>query len=363
MKRTVPTLLVLLAATLQLSACSGNGESKAPPTKPVVVLKSYSITLHDQLEVPGTATASESVEITSRVAGRLRAIHFTDGQQVRKGDLIIALEQKEEQAQLAAATAQLAEHSREIKRLERLLANKAAAARDLDARKTLATITASEIKQIEARIDDLTLRAPFDGTLGIRRISPGALIQPGQVIATLTATNPIKLDFSIPATALAGIAAGTAVQARADTLPDRIFRGEIAALDSKIDPLTRAILARAVIDNSDGALIPGMLMHVTVLQHERQALVVPEECITQKQRGHFLTLVNNDNEVELRPVSIGARQNGLVEIRDGLAAGERVIVRGMGFVKPGQRVAIAETWERIRPSQFPQPGESGPSNP
>lgn len=344
--------ILFIAIPALLMAGCGNDEQRNMPEKPVVALKAYSMVLHDRVEALGTAGASESINITAKTTGKLDKIAFTDGQKVNKGDVIVRLDQGEEQAQLAAAVAQLNEHKREIKRLEELLAKRAAATRDLDERKTLAAITAGNVAEIKARIEDLTIRAPFSGTLGIRRVSPGALVQPGQIITSLDATDPIKLDFTIPATALRGIGIGTAIEAWADTQPDLKLRGTIKALDSHIDPLTRSILARAEIDNGDGALIPGMLMHVTILQNERSALIVPEESITQKGEKHFLTLVGGDGKTEIRAVTIGARHDGIVEIEQGLSAGDLVIVRGMGFVKPGQKVAISETWETIKDSQF-----------
>jgi membrane fusion protein (multidrug efflux system) len=351
--RSLPLLTVGLLALL-LSACGDQGDSsRKAPAKPVVVLKAYALTLSDQVEALGTAQANESITITAKISGRLEEIAFTDGQQVHKGDLIARLDQKEEQAQLTAAEVQLAEHTREVKRLQTLLARKAAATRDLDERKTLAAVAASNIQQIKARISELTLKAPFDGKIGIRRVSPGALIQPGQVIATLDEIDPIKLDFSIPSTMLQGLKPGDRIEARAEALGDHLFTGTVSATDSRIDPLTRSMLLRAMIDNPEGQLIPGMLMRVTLLANEREAMVVPEESITQKQDRHFITLVTADGKAEVRAVQIGLRRDGLVEIRQGLVAGELVVVRGMGFIKSGQAVSVSETWEKIRDSQFP----------
>ncbi|MDT8377053.1 MAG: efflux RND transporter periplasmic adaptor subunit [Mariprofundaceae bacterium] len=339
---------------LLFSACGDQGGNSVKlPAKPVVVLKAHTLMLSDQMEALGTAQANESITITAKVSGRLEEIAFTDGQQVRKGDLIVRLDQDEEYAQLIAAEVQLAEHTREVKRLQTLLARRAAATRELDERKTLAAVAASNIEQIKARISELTLKAPFDGKVGIRRVSPGALIQPGQVIVTLDEIDPIKLDFSIPSTMLQGLKPGDRIEARAEALGDRVFTGRVTATDSRIDPLTRSMLLRAIIDNPDGELIPGMLMRVTLLANEREAVVVPEESITQKQERHFITLVTADGKAEIRAVQTGLRRDGLVEIRQGLAAGELVVVRGMGFVKPGQAVSVSETWETIRDSQFP----------
>ncbi|MCF7821290.1 MAG: efflux RND transporter periplasmic adaptor subunit [Mariprofundaceae bacterium] len=350
--RSLPLLTVGLLALL-FSACGEQGDSsRKAPVKPVVVLKAYAFTLNDQVEALGTAQANESITITAKISGRLEKIAFNDGQQVKKGDVIAVLDQDEEQAQLMAAEVQLAEHVREVKRLQTLLARKAAAMRDLDERKTLAAVTASNVSEIKARISELTLKAPFDGKIGIRRVSPGALVQPSQVITTLDQIDPIKLDFSIPSTMLQGLQVGDRIEARADALQGQVFIGTISATDSRVDPLTRSILLRAIIDNARGQLIPGMLMRVTILANERQALMVPEECVTQKQDKHYLTLVDTDGKAEIRPVSIGARQRGLTEILDGLTAGELVVVRGMGFVKPGTKLQVTETWDRIKDSQF-----------
>jgi len=336
-----------------ISACDGQADkTKISAAKPVVVLKAYSMPLSDQTQSLGTAQANESITITSKLAGRLEKIAFDDGQQVHKGDVIAQLDQDEELAQLEAASVQLAEHSREVKRLQELLARRAAATRELDERKTLLALTASNIEQIRARISELTLKAPFDGKIGIRRVSPGALIQPGQVIATLDQVNPIKLDFSIPANMLQGLKVGDRIEAQADALGDQVFTGTVSATDSRVDPLTRSMLMRAIIENPDGRLIPGMLMRVTLMANQRDALMVPEEGLTQKQEKHFLTLVTPDGNAELRSVQPGLRRDGLVEITRGLNAGEMVVVRGMGFVKPGAPVSISESWERIRDSQF-----------
>lgn len=356
-KHWITTALLCLPALL-LGSCgnepAGTGAKKA---QEVVVLKAYRSPIQDRIEALGTAQARESITITARAAGILDDVLFKDGQQVKKGDVIVKIDQDEAQAQLAAAVAQLAEHQREITRLQGLVARKAASTRDLDMRKTQAAITASNIKEIKARIHELTLTAPFAGKLGIRRISPGALVQPGQVITTLDAVDQLKVDFSIPSTMLGHIRVGTPLELRADALPDHIFTGTVTATDSRIDPNTRSLLLRASIDNSKGDLLPGMLMHVTLSTSPREALMVPEESVTQKEDKHYLTLVNGKGNAEIRQVQIGVRQQGLVEILQGLHEGEKLVVRGMGFAKAGKPVHVSETWGRIKDSQFQTPEE------
>jgi len=346
-----PLQLLPFLLPLFLFGCSSD-EMQQRPTKPIVVLKVFTATLYDRTDALGTAGANESIDITAKISGRLDEVLFTDGQKVRKGDVIVKLDQSEEQAQLTSAKAKLAEHQREIHRIEILIKNRAAATRDLDERKTLADMAAGTVTEIESRIDELTLRAPFAGTLGIRRVSPGSLVQSGQIITTLDADDPIKLNFSIPATSMHGMKAGTPIIAEVDTNADLHFKGTISALDSRIDPVTRSVLARAIIPNPEGKLIPGMLMRITILQNERRALIVPEESITQKQEKHFVTVIDGESKAAIKPVVIGTRHDGIVEIREGLSEGDLVVVRGMGFIKPGQTVTISETWDTIRNSQF-----------
>lgn len=337
-----------LLLTLLLSACDNQPlPGKQAEERPVVVFKAHPVALFDRTEALGTARSRESVDISARVVGRVEEILFSDGQQVNRGQVIVRMDQDEAQAQLAAATAQLAEHRREIKRLETLLARKAAARRDLDERKTLATVAANTIKQITARIDELTLKAPFAGRLGIRRVSPGAMLQPGDVITTLDDASLIKLDFTIPSTELAGLRVGAEIQASCDALPGTTFSGRLSGIDSRIDPVSRSILLRAEIDNRDGRVMPGMLMRIALRKHERESFLVPEESVTQKQDKHFLTLVNTDGKAEIRAVETGLRRYGQVEIIAGLAAGELVVVRGMGFIKPGQHLTVSETWQSL----------------
>ena len=291
---------------LLLSSCGDQDVKRAVRgATPVAIFAAQQVTLNSRIEAIGTVKADESVTITSRVVGRVDEVLFRDGQQVKKGDLLVRMEQKVEQAQLASTTAKLTEHQREIKRLETLLARKAAPRRTLDERKTLHTVTASAVQEIRARIEELTLRAPFSGRLGIRRVSPGAMVQSGSVITTLDATDKIKVDFTVPSTQLNGLTVGAEIQASSGLLDGEIFTGRLTAMDSRIDPTTRSMLLRAEIDNQSGELIPGMLMQIVVKGASREVLAVPEESITQKQEKHFLTLVGSSNKAKLRRVEIG----------------------------------------------------------
>lgn len=332
-----------------------NPEQPPRPAPPVIALEVYTETLSDKVQALGTAISNEAVDITATTAETIAEILFTDGSFVEKGTVILRLDQQEEQAQLDAARARLDEHNRELARLNKLLKDKAASRRERDERLTLKRITENEIKQIEARIDDLTLRAPFDGVLGVRRLSAGALVQPGQLITTIDDTNPIKLDFSIPSVYLSGLKPGIPIIAHSDALPERVFNGKVSTINSRIDPVTRTVLVRAILDNDDGAIRPGLLMQVTLLEDEHDAVMVPEESIVQRADKHFVFVVKNDSTAEKRQVTIRVRQPGKVEITQGLQPGETIVVRGMGEINDGDQLSVQSRWNSIRDSQFAAP--------
>ena len=346
----LPVSLVAAAAVglYFLLGDSGDRAGKNTAT-PVQVLKVYEDIIYDNVESLGTTRANESIEVTANVAETITRIGFEDGQSVQQGDLIALLSQQEERAQLAAAQARLRENQRELKRLKTLLKNKAAAQREYDERLTLIEITKREIEEIEARVADRTLRASFDGVLGIRRVSVGALVQPGEIITTLDDVSRMKLDFTVPSIYMDSLKPGVAIEARRDGINDETFRGEIYSVNSRIDPITRSVLVRAILPNDTGILKPGLLMRVALLRNEREALVVAEESLLQRAQDHFVLVVpEGGGPVEQRKVEVGMRRPGMVEVLSGLEAGELVVTRGVNMVAEGTEVKIAEAWNRIR---------------
>lgn len=308
--------------------------------KSVQVVAAKLETIHDEIEALGTAYANEAVNITSTDTDKIVEIRFEDGQAVKKGDVIVVLEQEEELAQKKAEEAQVAEHERELKRLDDLLKRNATAKNEYDGRKTLLSISKHRISEIQARIDDKTIRAPFDGVLGLRKISVGSLVAPGDVITTLDDISKIKLDFSIPSVYLDVVKENLAIQAKSDAYSGKAFAGKVTKISPRIDPITRTVEVRALLPNPDLTIKPGMLLRVHLLRNEREAIMIPEEAIIQLQRLHYVMVVTEDNIVERKQVDIGKRQPGLVEIIAGLQVGEQVIIRGITSVRSGDEVQI-----------------------
>ncbi|MFQ5347105.1 MAG: efflux RND transporter periplasmic adaptor subunit [Rhodothalassiaceae bacterium] len=296
----------------------------------------------DRIEAIGTAIADESVILTARVAEAVRAVHFEDGQIVEKGAVLVAFEHDEESAALAEARAALVEAQRQLERIRDLVARGNATLATRDERVRAVDEARARVAAAEARVEDRILRAPFSGVLGLRQVSVGAVVTPGTPVTTLDDVFPIKVDFAIPERFLSALAPGQTIIARAAAFPGETFRGTVKTIDSRVDPVTRAVTVRAAIPNEDARLRPGMLLTVEVISRKRRSLAVPEEAIVPIGRAQYVFVVTGENTTERRQVSTGIRRPGVVEILDGLEAGETVVVAGALRLRPGQPVRIIE---------------------
>jgi membrane fusion protein, multidrug efflux system len=192
------------------------------------------------------------------------------------------------------------------------------------------------------RLNKTALRAPFPGIVGLRRVSPGDYLQPGQDIVNLEAITPIKLDFRIPEIHLPRLASGQRVAVAVDAYPDRSFAGEIYAIDPGFDPQTRTIQLRARMPNPDGALRPGMFARVQLeLARREDAILIPEQAIVPKGADKFVYRVSDDKAL-LTSVRIGERLTGAVEIVEGLRRGDRVVIAGQTKIRDGAAVSVVD---------------------
>jgi len=275
----------------------------------------------------GTLRAWESVLITSTVAETVASLHFEDGARVKQGQLLVTLQQDEEQASLREQQELLREQEREVARLENLVRSNQVAQTELDQRRTLAAIARNRIEQEKARIEDRNITAPFAGVLGLRQLSPGALVAPGDAITTLDDISRMRLDFTVPARFLRFLQPGQQIEATTAAYPE-VFTGTLTAMDSRVNPVNRSITARATFENVDGQLKPGLLMRVIVLGDTRQTLMIPEESLTSRASDHFVWRVEG-GRAERIEVEIGDRRPGWVEVLAGLQAGDLVVRDGV----------------------------------
>lgn len=342
-------LPAVLAACALIAACGkGEGDAAAQGQRggadrnrpvPVVVETVRQQPWTDTLRALGTVQARESVTVTAKVSETVQRVHFESGDRVPRGAPLVTLSGQQQQAALASAEAAAREAEQLFARQEQLAAQQLIARASLDTQRAARDTARAQVATIRANLSDRVIRAPFAGVLGLRQVSPGALVTPGTVIATLDDIARVYVDFPVPETELADVAPGQAITGRSGTYADREFTGTVQTVSARLDAGTRAATVRGDFANPDGALKPGMLMDVQLARGTRQALVVPEIAVQQVGTETFVWRVKQDGSVEKAPVAVGGRVPGKAMIREGIAAGERIVTEGVGKVQAGSKVA------------------------
>lgn len=321
---------------------AGPGDRRAGET-PVRLQHVTRQSLTDTLEALGTARANEAVIITAQSAELVESVHFEDGDVVSAGDLLVRLRQSEESAQVRELEINLAEAHRQLDRLENLATENATSRSMLDEQASRAQAIEAQLEQARASLAERTITAPFDGILGNRQVSPGTLVSPGMTITTLDDVSTIKVDFSIPESFIPTLATGQLIESNTAAYGETTFSGQLTSIGSRVDPVTRAVSVRAVIDNADNRLRPGMLMQIILIKNQREAMVIPESAVIPLNNQHFVYIVSAENLATRVEVTLGDRRPGLVEIKSGLALGDRVVVEGTMRLKDGNKVSVLDS--------------------
>ena len=334
--------LLSLALLIPLVAACGSGD-KGGAERPTPLVRAAPVTAQrfvDRIEAVGTALANEQVTLAAPVTERIVSLNFDDGGYVRRGQVIATLARGQQSAALADAQAREREANQQLERIQALKARGFATGSSVDSQMALAGSARAQAAQARASIGDRIVRAPFDGWVSLRTISQGAVVSAGTAIATVSDVSRIKLDFAIPETLLSAVAPGQPIVATAAAFPDTPFRGTIANIDPVINAQTRAVTVRALLPNPDRKLLPGMLMTVVIEAAGRSALAVPELAVVGEGESSFVYVVSNGVASRVA-VTIGARQNGVVEITRGLKAGQKVVTEGVVKLTDGQKVKLA----------------------
>lgn len=338
------TIVSLFVGLLAVAACdsgpsgAGGWDGYNAPTKVIITVVEPQ-RLVDDIQALGTAKANESVEIKPRISSVVTRVAFEEGQLVQKGELLLELENSEILAGLAVAQASLSESRSSYNRSKSLIDTQAISASDLEQLQAAMQVDVAEVEAARARLSHTSIRAPFTGRVGLRRISPGGFVDTSTVITTLDDTETIKLDFSIPETFLTVVSEDMAIAAMSLVYPDRIFRGRVASIDTRLDPVARSVQVRAIMPNPDGALKPGMFLTVDLQRDRGEVLVAPEESIVPEGSQQFVYLVQ-DGVAKKQAVTLGRRVPGSVEIITGLSAGDMVITEGTHKVRNGSQVEV-----------------------
>jgi membrane fusion protein, multidrug efflux system len=321
-----------------VAASFGMGRAGAGGPVLVVTEEARVDQLFDAIEALGTAQANESLVLTAKVTDTVRRVNFDDGEFVSAETVLIELTNEEEEALLDEARANLEDAENQQRRLENLAQQGLSAESELDIARSRTAASAARLDTVLARLQDRLILAPFTGLLGFRDVSPGTLVTPTTAITTLDDISVIKLDFTVPETYLQIMQPGAVVLARSASWGDREFEGVVRTVNSRVNPVTRAFVVRAHIDNADGALRPGMLLTVRVVTQQREALVISESAVLQSGSRSYVYLVGADNIARQQDIEILSRKYGIVEIGAGLEAGDSVVVEGLIKLRDGAPV-------------------------
>ena len=363
---TLTTLALVSATLLTLNGCSQGAEAQeahaAPPAPPVSVATVLARHVVEQQEFSGRIEAVESAQVRARVRGTIEAVHFKPGSLVKKGDLLFVIDPREYQAEVQKSEAAVAgsqaraELSRlELERSKRLLADNAISQRDFDerassARQLDATARAEQAALAVARLnlDHATVRAPFDGRIGKAEVTVGNLVDGNVVLTSLVSIQPVYVSFdSDEATYLA---LGTSARGGAAAVKVRMglanetgypHEGRLDFVDNRLDPASSSVRMRAVLDNRNGVLTPGLFARVQLGAESAggEAILINEAAVGTDQDRKYVVVINAENKAEYRVVQLGPLVDGLRVARSGLKPGERIVVNGLQRVRPGAPVA------------------------
>lgn len=336
-------LLILGAGTFLLLRPAGNAEATAqapagPPPMPVEVTEVTIAAAESELTAVGSLQSNESVLLSAEVAGRIDKIAFAEGQTIGKGAVLVQLDAAIPKAQLDQAEASRALSETNYHRAEALLRDRAIAQRERDEAYAQWQLDEASLRLAKAQWEKTRIAAPFSGTLGLRQVSVGDYIQPGQPLVNLEDVSKLKVEFRIPEKFSAQVKVGQQVKLAADAFADRSFSGKVYAIDPQVEEKSRSLVIRGLLENSDGALRPGQFVQVRLgVATRAEALFIPEQALISQPKTQLVFKVV-EGAAQMVPVQTGMRKKGWVEVTAGLAAGDLVITGGHQKIGPGSPV-------------------------
>ena len=285
--------------------------------------------LRTKIQAVGTLVAQEGIILRPEISGRVVEIAFTEGQKVEKGQLLVKLEDSVYQAQYDQAVAQQALSERTYNRAVALLGRGAGTEQARDEASASLRSANAALSLAKANLDKTHIVAPFAGTIGIRKISVGDYLSPGQDIVSLQALNPMKLDFSVPETALASVTQGQKVELSLGAYPGQTFTGSVSAIDPQVDPATRSILIRALVPNDESKLTSGLFANVSLTTAEKpDTIFVPATAIWPVGNDSYVFRIA-EGKASMTQVQILQRESEQVALAAGpVAAGDQVVTAG-----------------------------------
>jgi membrane fusion protein (multidrug efflux system) len=365
-------ILVLVAGTLggikflQIKTLIAAGEAYVPPPETIASAVVKPEKWRKTLNAIASITAVQGVTLTPDIPGTVREIAFESGATVAKGDLLVKLDTSTEEAQLKAVKAQLDLAVINLKRAEALWAQKTLPEAELDAARAAVAQYQANAEAIQATIEKKTIRAPFDGQLGLRQVQLGQYLEAGRPIVSLQSLAPVYAEFSLPQQELSKLATGIPVRLVSDAYPDQSFEGLLTAINPDLDASTRSVALQATFANPNRLLRPGMFARAQVLlPEEQEVLVIPATAILSAPYGDSVYVIepapatNAAGGLTVRQqfIRTGMTRGDFVAVQSGLKAGERVVSAGAFKLRNG--MAVVENNELKPPvTETPRPADT-----
>lgn len=340
-----------------------NADSEAAPQRRqarvlnVLTEEVQSHQLNQQLNLIGTLDAARSVEIAAEVNAKVEALPLTSNQSAQKGELLIQLDATKAMAQLNEARAFHQDEQRKLGEYQLLLSRKAISQAEYDAQKAATDIALARLDVAKAELEDYSLRAPFDGVIGLIDISEGSLVNANQGLLSFDDLSKLHLDLNVPERYLSQLQIGMPIQATSSAWPGRHFSGEMQAIDPRVDSDSLNLRVRIAFDNPEQLLKPGMLLSATLALPTAEQPMVPVQAIEYSGTRRYVYVIDQQQTAVRTEVELGQRIDNAVLIQQGLQGGERIVVQGLVNIRDGAKVddlalaAEGEPSERQRPAQ------------
>lgn len=328
---------------------SGNG----PPPMPVDVAVAVQDTAIDEILATGEIEAVQSIELRPEVDGRITEILFREGSEVRRGTPLFKVDDAELAAQVARLEAERDLAAQALARTRELVEQEAASQAELEAAEARARSTQADLDLAQVRLARTVVRAPFSGVLGERSVSVGDYVTTSTRLVSLQTVDPQRASFEVPERYAARLRLGQTVNFEVAAVPDRVFTGVVDFVDPVVRLPGRTIIVKAEVPNPDRLLQAGMFIEARLATEIRpDAVMVPEDAILALEQGNFVWVVTPEDQATRRAVLLGIRTPGRVEISEGVASGERVVVGGLERLFEGAQVVPRPVERETQPLEL-----------
>ncbi|WP_107851413.1 efflux RND transporter periplasmic adaptor subunit [Oceanimonas marisflavi] len=332
--------LVLLACLLLPESGHAQAQVRQGPVVRAVTVTEQQ--LPATLQLVGTLKANQRVAIAPQISARVTQVHFVPGQQVEKGQLLLSLDDRAALAAVNEARAALRDARRILANFQALFKRKAVTQTELEGQQAAVAMAEARLQAAQVQADYLRLTAPFAGVMGLSDVAPGSLLGANDQVAELYDTSRLKLDLAVPEKHFLKLSVGDMLQATTDAHGERPFTGRLAVIAPAVDADTLTARVRLEFDNRDGALVPGMLMRVQLTLDEGASLAVPASSLLYAGNQRYVYVVDDTGKVSRRSVTVGRNLGDWVQVKAGLAAGERVVHEGVVKLRDGIQAEVID---------------------